>query len=528
MDQPRRSTFTLIRFAIPIVILLITAALLAAMWLRPGVPLGSKAPNTFFLSIAAIGALWLWAVLLSGAKWYIRVPILLAGVAAGLGFVGLAMTGHLVFDGDMVPSMRSPFEGHADAVEAERQQQGPPPSTPVEISDRPTDWPEFRGPKRDGVVVRGPKLSRDWKAKPPKQVWKQLCGEGWSSFAVAGNLVVTIEQRRDNEAIIAYDAATGRERWKHEYKARFFEVLGGVGPRATPTISEGEVFSLGGMGHLVCLDALSGSQKWMVNILEGGSNLMWGMAGSPLVVDGKVIVNPGKQTTTDAERGLVAYDRKTGKQVWASPGFKAGYASPMLATFLGEQQIVLLDGEQVAGFHIPTGGRIWTYPWRDTNQDINVAQPLVLDDNRVFISSGYGVGCAMLKIDREGEVWNAKPIYRKENKPLRCKMSGPVEYQGHIYGLDEGILACIDAATGEEKWRDGRYGHGQLLRFEDLLIILDERGNLVLVEATPLAHRELGKVKAIKAERTWNVPAMVDGRIFVRNDREMACFDLRE
>lgn len=522
IDRTRR-----LRFAIPVVILAGAAGILGWLWLRPNVPMDSKAPNTFFLIAFVVPLLWLWTATMSGLRRVVRVPVIALGVLAGGAFLWLFITGHLIFDGNLVPMLRSPFEGHTASVEEHRSNQGPPPESPIEVSDRPTDWPEFRGPRRDGVVARGPKLSRDWKARPPRQVWKQPCGEGWGSFAISGNLVVTLEQRGGNEAVVAYDAATGHERWKHEYKARFWEPLGGLGPRSTPTISGGNVYSLGAAGDLTCLNARTGERIWHANILGGGDNLKWGMAGSPLVVDGKVIVNPGGQSSS-VGTAVVAYGRATPEIEWATKGTKAAYSSPMLATLADQRQIVLFDATQVAGYDLANGHQLWTHPWRETMQDINVSQPLVLNGDRVFVSSGYSIGCAMLKIERSDGGWNVKELWRNVNKPLRCKFSNPVEYQGHIYGLDESILACIDVADGSEKWRDGRYGHGQLLRWEDLLIVLDERGNLVLVEAMPTAHRELGRVKAIKAERTWNVPAMVDGRVFIRNDREMACFDLRE
>ena len=526
---PRRRTF--FGFWLPILDVVVSGLGVAAVWFLPReTTRDNQNFTTLIIVVLALVVLALWMICLSGWRWYVRVPsFLMLSLLAGTVPVGVASS-RIIFTGDMAIGVRWPWEKTPDQVVAEHRRAQPKlettRTTTVEIG--PNDWPEFRGRKRDGVAT-GPALSRDWAKHPPKLLWKQPCGPGWASFAVAGNVAVTIEQRNDNEAVIAYDVDTGAEVWKHEYPARFREPLGGPGPRATPTIVGGEVFSLGAKGDLVCLDGATGKLKWSANILGGRPNLQWGMSGSPLVVDDMVIVNPGRQSDTPTGQGAIAaHDRKTGTKVWETGDTKAGYASPMLTDLFGHRQIILFDGKQVGGFDVLDGTPLWNYPWDKTNQDINVAQPLVFDDGRVFISSGYAVGCAKLQLRNiGGRIWTVNEVWRNENKPLRCKFTNPVEHRGFIYGLDDGRLACIEAESGKLRWKDGNYGHGQLVRWDDLLIILSERGNLVLAEATPDHHRELGRIKAIEAERTWNVPALANGRIFVRNDREMACFDLR-
>ncbi len=353
-------------------------------------------------------------------------------------------------------------------------------------------------------------------------LWRQPVGGGYAAFAVAGNAAVTIEQRRDREAIVCYDATTGRERWLHDYSAHFTESLGGDGPRATPTIADGAVFSLGASGQLACLDLATGKMRWDVNILEDDDNVPWGMSGSPLVYDQLVVVNPGTQRSTAAGRAVVAYDRATGRQVWRAGSTKAGYSSPMLADLAGVRQLLLLDGEILAGYDPQTGGELWRFPW-ETYQDINVAQPVALDGDRIFISSGYDKGCAMLRLTESAGKWKVETLW--QNRNMRCKFTSPVAYQGFLYGLDEGILSCIDQETGKRRWRDGRYGHGQMLVADDLLLILSESGKLVLVEATPEGHHELGSIGTLDG-KTWNNPALADGKAFVRNSEEMACYEL--
>lgn len=513
------------RIGIPALIVLLAVAAIAASWLVPGQALDARNFYTFLIVDFAVVLLSLWFIFLSGTRWYVRA----AGVALELIILAIIIP-NTVFDGDMVPHFKNPFDRQYDDLEKQRGEQARElAAKPIELTATATDWPEFRGRKRDGVVV-GPKLARDWKTKPPRQIWKQPCGAGYGSFAISGNLLVTLEQRRDNEAIVGYDTETGRERWKYEYAAKFWEALGGLGPRATPTIADGDVYSLGAVGHLVCVDAKTGAHRWTVNILGETPNLKWGMAGSPLVVDDKVIVNPGYQGDSQGEnRAVSAYDRKSGKLVWATASRKAGYSSPMLATIDQVRQVILLDGNQVAGYDVSNGAMLWTYPWDETNQDINVAQPIVWEkQGRVFVSSGYTIGCAMLHVWKSPEGWKIKEEWKNVNKPLRCKMSSPVEYQGFLYGLDEGMLACIEAKSGKLKWKGDRFGHGQMLRCDDLLILLAENGDLVLFDLSPEEQRLVGRVPAIKAPRTWNTPAMANGRIYVRNDKEMACFDLRD
>ena len=202
---------------------------------------------------------------------------------------------------------------------------------------------------------------------------------------------------------------------------------------------------------------------------------------------------------------------------------QAGYSSPMLATLAGRRQVLLLDGEQLGGYDAATASPLWHFPW-NTQQGINVAQPLVLDGDRVYISSGYSVGCALVRVAETGGHWSVEPVW--QNTAMHCKFTSPVAYQGFLYGLDEGILVCVDAQTGKRQWKAGRYGHGQLLLTDDLLLILADSGELVLVEATPKGHHELGRIQALEG-RTWNMPVLVDGKAYLRNDVEMACYDLR-
>jgi outer membrane protein assembly factor BamB len=390
---------------------------------------------------------------------------------------------------------------------------------------RPTNWAEYRGPHRDGVVV-GPELVRDWKTTPPRTVWaKRLIGDGHSAFVVVDKVLFTMEQRQQNEAVTCYDAATGQQIWAFEYPAFFDDRAGDKGPRATPAVADGEIFAFGATGMLMCLDARTGKAKWgPIDMLADNANVQWGMSGSPLIFEDLVIVNVGVQKSGAPNGTLVAFERENGSVRWSSGTANAGYSSPQVSTVAGKTQILLFDGEGLSGYDPANKGQqLWRFDWK-TNPPVNVGQPLVIDGNRIFISSGYGMGCTLLEVAEANGAWSVKPLWK--NKQLSCKFTNPVYYEGHIYGLHNGdMLVCIDAKTGERKWSGKKYGNGQLLLCKDLLVIQSESGPVALIEANPSQALEHGRIDAFD-ERSWNVPAMADGKLYIRNNREMACYDL--
>jgi outer membrane protein assembly factor BamB len=294
--------------------------------------------------------------------------------------------------------------------------------------------------------------------------------------------------------------------------------MGGDGPRACPTWHEGKVYALGAEGELRCLDERTGTRIWSRDILRdnGAENLQWGMAAAPLVVDDKVILLPGGP----GGKSVVAYNHLTGQPVWHALDDKASYASPMLVTLAGKRQLLIVTAKRVVGLTVDDGSLLWEYPWT-TEYDINAAQPLVIGDNRVFISSGYGHGSAVLEITSGEAGFQVREVWA--NNRMKNKFSSSVLYQNNIYGLDEAILACVDAATGDLKWKGGRYGYGQVLLAGDKLIVSTEEGDIAVVEATPERHHEIAKFSAVDG-KTWNLPALADGYLLVRNAAEMACF----
>jgi outer membrane protein assembly factor BamB len=505
-----------LQYWFPLVVLGLAALVIAFFWLWPDEEWTRllRVVGTWISSMLTGLLLAGWLVFLSGVRWWLALGVLL-GIAGG----AVASVKGLKFDGDMAPIItwrwqRLPGEG----VPQQQEARGP-----VELKGD-SDFPVYRGRHGDGVVA-GPALSRDWKTQPPKRLWKHPCGGGYSGFVVAGNLAITLEQRDDNEVVAAYDTATGDQHWEYKYLARFSENLGGDGPRATPTIAGDLVYSLGAEGHLACLQASDGMEKWAKDILKGENhNLPWGMSGSPLVVDKLVIVNPGVQKGGPADRALIAFDRETGKEVWSKGNTQAAYASPMLATLADRRQVLVFDAAGLAGHDLSSGEELWRFAW-ETHQGINAAQPVLLPGDRVFLSSGYDRGGALLQVALADGKWSVKPLW--QNKSLRCKMSSPVVHDGYLYGLDEGLLVCVDPKDGKRKWKGNRYGHGQMLLAGDLLVILSETGELALVEATPEEFREVDRLPVLEG-KTWNCLALAGGKAYVRNDKEMACYDLRE
>jgi outer membrane protein assembly factor BamB len=395
----------------------------------------------------------------------------------------------------------------------------PPAANPVRAAGS-SYWTDFRGPLRDGHYRQQP-IRTDWPAGGLKPLWKQPVGAGYASFVIARGRAFTIEQRGPQEVVAAYDITTGRELWTNAWTAAFREFMGGDGPRATPTWIDGRLYALGAEGELRSIEDDTGRTVWRTNILQdsGAKNLQWGMSASPLIVKNTVVVLPGGSTG----QSIVAYDRVTGKRAWAAEGDQQGYSSPMLLTLAGVPQIIVFSASRLMGLTPDAGKVLWEYPWK-TQFDINASQPLAVGDNRLFLSTGYGTGAAMLEFTAASGALTFREVWR--NIRMKNQFSSSVLQDGYIYGLDEAILACLDAATGDLKWKGGRYGYGQVLLASGHLIVLSEDGQLALVRATPERHDERGRFPAIEG-KTWNHPAMSDGYLLVRNLAEMAAFDLR-
>jgi outer membrane protein assembly factor BamB len=408
------------------------------------------------------------------------------------------------------------------AVPSDRTSAPPSPDAPkpAPAASKPY-WTDFRGPARDGHYRQQP-IRTDWPSEGLRPIWKEPVGGGYASFVTAGGTAFTIEQRGDQEVVAAYDVATGREVWTHGWNARFREMMGGDGPRATPTWHDGRLYALGATGELRCLDAATGKLVWRTNILEdaGASNLQWGMAAAPLLVDDNIVVLPGGSNG----KSVVAYNRTSGNIAWSALDDTAAYSSPMLVTLAARRQILVFSASRLMGLSPERGELLWEYPWT-TQYGVNASQPLLLDERRIFISTGYGTGAAAIELSpSDGGRLTVKELWRTNR--MKNQFTSSVLHEGFIYGLDEAILACIDASTGELKWKNGRYGYGQVALASGQLIVLTESGEIAVVRATPERFVEITRFQAIEG-KTWNHPILVDGYLLIRNLNEMAAFDLR-
>lgn len=497
-------------------------------------------PTHFKMSIlfvwpAALFSLLIWWTFFSGWSAKVRYRSVGIGFAALVAFLSIFRFER--FDGDMVPKRIVPFWvptsdqqlkqflEQARVIPAEAQSATP---AAVPLVANESDWPGYRGAARDGIV-RGVTLRDDWSAKPPREIWRHPVGRAWSSFAVVGDMAFTQEQRESNEAVVAYSLSSGQQLWAHLDEVKFIaaEGQGGIGPRATPQFQDGKLYTLGATGLLNCLDARDGKKIWSADILkdagEGNqpaANLVWGLAASPLVVDQLVIVNPGGPKG----QSVAAYDKDSGQRIWSGGDHPASYGCSCVGTILGERQILVPQGTGLAGHSLADGRELWFFPWQNASL-ANCALPVVVADNSLLFGTGYGVGTVRLDLSHEGP--KSAVTQRWHSNRFRPKFNDFVLHEGHVYGLDDGTLTCLDIESGKVKWKSGRYGYGQLLLVSETLLILSETGRVVLVPAKPSRPDETASFQALNAEDiTWNHPVLVRGKLLVRNAHEAACFEL--
>jgi len=501
----------------PVPVLLVLASS-AVIWIRSfyGRQRQDQYIATANIVFITILLLLLWCLFFSRLKWKVRWGVLGAVVAAILLTPALFRIHGVT--GDLLPRLEWRWQTRR-VLPPNHLLSSAPHLEPTEPAQLTNDYPQFLGPQRNSRLD-GPRLARDWKKQPPQLLWHVGVGAGWSGFAVAGRHAITQEQRGEKEMVICYDLLSGKMLWSHGYAARYFTTLAGEGPRATPTISRNRVYVQGATGILTCLDLTSGQLHWSKDIVQdNGAHLNeWGVSCSPLVVDGLIVVSAGGKNN----RSLVAYRADTGAFVWGGGDRGAGYSSPLLTTLAGVQQIIIFNSGGVFAHSPADGAVLWKYPWPGGHP--HVSTPLVLPEDRVLVSSGYGVGSELLQISRNSDGKLSAARIWKSNR-LKAKFANLTYRDGRVYGLDDGILVCLEASTGEQKWKEGRYGHGQEILVGDLLLVMAEAGEVILLEPTPKEARELTRFTALKG-KTWNPPALAGEFLVVRNDKEAACYRL--
>jgi len=401
----------------------------------------------------------------------------------------------------------------------------------------PNDFPRFLGPDGSGELDT-PTIDPDWSARPPEQLWRTPIGAGWSSFATCGDHAVTLEQRGDEELVTCRSISTGEVTWSAAVRARHATVLGGVGPRSTPTIRDGVVYATGATGWLHAIEGATGRVLWKKDVLgdlgidpEGHSAAVaWGRSGSPLVTDDVVIVpggGPFLETKPDGKEAvaLVAYTRATGERRWMAGDEQISYVTPELVRIGGCDVVLAVNEARVVAYDPADGRALWGFDWPGhSNSDASCSQPHLLSDGKIFMSKGYGIGAALFGAADGGETPGYDAVWRQPSQ-LKTKFTNVVIHDGHAYGLSDGILECVRLSDGKRQWKKGRYGQGQVLRVGALLIVQAESGEIVLVDCVPTGHVERATLAALSSQ-TWNNPCVTGDLLLVRNGDEAACYRL--
>jgi outer membrane protein assembly factor BamB len=527
-----------------------------------------------------LASVWVgWLVLTYAVRWPVRrAGLLVVFALLGIGFSLVRVEGmDGSFNAKFSPRWKPTSEDKLLA-ELKRSPRATVPAVetstdsaaPLEL--QAGDWPGFRGAARDGRLT-GVRIATDWDKTPPKEIWRQRVGPGWSSFAVVGDRLFTQEQRGDDELVVCYDAASGAERWSHRNTTRFNEVVAGPGPRGTPTFDQGSLYTLGANGQLDCLDAATGDVRWSRNILVdvGGPNPktaasattdakntgsrssdpsstesgsgdsgssdsgssdaktgdakaslpQWGYCSSPLVVDGIVSVFAGGPSG----KSVLGYSADSGELAWSAGDGQLSYASTQLAKIGGIEQLLMVTDTGLMAFRPRTGELLWQHQW-PTEKVPRIVQPLVLGDSDVLIGTGMGVGTRRISVGTADQQWPVTELWT--TKTFRPYFNDQVVSGDHLYGFDGNLLMCVSLADGRTSWRTRGYGNGEMLLLveQSLLLVLTETGEVALVAAEPDRHQEIARFKAIEG-KTWNHPVVAHGKLFVRNGEEMACFELR-
>jgi hypothetical protein len=378
------------------------------------------------------------------------------------------------------------------------------------------DWPQWRGPNRDGISPETGLLN-SWPKGGPPLLWKTNgLGEGYAGAAVSGGRLYIQGQQGDEEFVVALDSNTGKQLWRAQTGRQFRESRG-YGPRGTPSVDGDRLYTLAADGMLVCLETATGKRIWGFNIVDRfhGQVLHWGISESPLVDGDRVIATPG-----GAGAAVVALDKMNGKVLWTSQSDQAGYSSPVAFDVAGSRKVVVFTGEAAIGLDLNSGRLLWRYE-RVANRTADIATPIV-HDGQVFLSSDYGTGCALLKVSAGG----ASEVYF--NREMRNHYSTSVLVGDYLYGFSSSILTAMKFQTGEVAWRDRSVGKGSLIYADRHLYCLGEEGVVGLVEATPAGYRETSRFEIPKGGfPTWSPPVIADGKLYLREQDNLYCYNIK-
>jgi outer membrane protein assembly factor BamB len=487
---------------------------------------------TLILGFSACLSLFIWFVRESGHS--VRLKKSVSGGLVAVIIAGLACLKIERVSGDLIPEFRFRWSASPDQLLPKVAAGG---SEAAPWGSTADDFPRFLGPNGSGALDV-PTLDPAWDKRSPEQLWRTPIGAGWSSFSTCGDHAVTLEQRGDEELVTCRSIATGNVTWSVAVRARHATVLGGVGPRSTPTIREGVVYATGATGWLHAIDGATGRVLWKKDVLADlgidpeshAAAVAWGRSGSPLVTDGLVIVpggGPFFEATPDGKQfvALVAYERASGERKWTAGTEQISYVTPELVRIADREVILAVNEARVVAYDPADGREMWGFDWPGhSNSDATCSQPHVLPDGKIFLSKGYGVGAALFAA-AEGK---NPPVYEavwRQPGMLKTKFTNVVIHDGHAYGLSDGILECVRLSDGARQWKKGRYGQGQVLRVGAFLIVQAESGEIVLVDCVPSGHVERATLAALSSQ-TWNNPCVTGDRLLVRSAEEAACYRL--
>ncbi len=375
------------------------------------------------------------------------------------------------------------------------------------------DWPHWRGVNYDGISKEA-EFNTAWPETGPKVLWRASVGTGFSSFSVSDGRVYTTGHAGGTDTLWCFDAAGGKVIWKHTYKQPLDPKLYEGGPSATPTVDGNRVYMLAKRGQLMCLNADDGKVIWERNVnTELGATLpKWGFASSPVIIGDRLIVNAGKAG--------MAFDKKTGKELWVNGTDPTGYASAVPFKHQDKQCVLIFGAAMLYCVQVDDGAVLWQTPW-PTSYEANIADPVIVADDKIFISSGYKKGCALLKITPGG----ARPVW--VNREMQNHMASTVFVNGLLFGMDERKFKCLDL-NGEVKWSERSSGKGTVTVAGDKLIILSDKGRLAVATPSADGYKEIAAAKVLKG-KCWTVPVLANGRIYCRNAKgDVVCLDVRK
>lgn len=389
-------------------------------------------------------------------------------------------------------------------------------STAKAQESQQNSWNQFRGANRNGVATE-PNNPAQFSADGPKLLWKKELGAAFSELTISEDKVYTmISEKLDSvtgsEFIAAFDAKTGDQIWRTKVDSCFFDQFGD-GPRSTPIIGDNNIYGLSSYGKLTACSKKDGKLLWQVDFINKFKSTIpqWAFSSSPILIDNNLIVEVGGTE----KRAFMCFNKNTGDELWKNGAGTATYSSPAIATIDNEKIIIFANGRKLHALNTQ-GDTLWTYKSHSAN---TMAMPVVFDTNKVFVSSVRSSGFIVL------EIKNNKPHEIAKGSSMKNDYSSSVYHDGCIYGFHTATLQCISLETGEKKWTKRGFGKGSLIRVNDQLLVLSDKGKLIQIKATPEAYQEMGSFQAIQG-KSWTAPSYEKGKLYVRNLTEMACYDL--